>query len=253
MANPLRKLSDWLFAILMVGAIAVLVSLGNWQMDRLAWKERLIATVEARVDADPVVAPGPDAWGEVTAESHVYRPVRAKGAYDHDREVHVWFALKNPQGGPLFGPGYLILTKFTTADGWDVIVNRGFVPEAAKAHALRQRTLVDGEQEIVGLMRFDEPKNWNSPAADKQKNVWIVREVAEMAEFLGLDPARTAPYWIDLTKDQGISGLPQGGETRIAFTNNHLQYALTWYGLAAVISLGFLIWLGRQLGRENRT
>ncbi len=221
-------------------------------MHRLAWKQDLVAAVDARVGSDAIPAPGPTDWSQLTRKDHVYTPVKANGQYDHDKEVHVWFGLKNPQGGPLFGPGYMILTKFTTADGWNVIVNRGFVPQGIKSPSNRARTLVDGEVKIEGLMRFDEPKSWLSPLPDKTKNVWIVREVAEMAEFLGLDPARTAPYWIDLTRDQGINGLPQGGETRISFTNNHLQYALTWYGLAAVLVFVAGAWLIRQVrGQEE--
>lgn len=216
-------------------------------MRRLAWKQDLVAAVNMRVGSPFGPAPGPDRWKDLTRSSHVYTPVKASGIYDHAKEVHVWFGLKNPKGGPLFGPGYMVLTKFTTTDGWDVIVNRGFVPQGIKDPSNRQRTLVKGQVDIEGLMRFDEPKNWLSPLPDKVKNVWIVREVAEMANYLGLDPARTAPYWIDLTRNQGINGLPQGGETRISFTNNHLQYALTWYGLAVVLVCVAGVWMGRQL------
>ena len=233
----------------MAGSIFVLISLGNWQVARLEWKEGLIRAVNERVGTEPVAAPGPASWPKVNREDNTYQSVTLSGKYDHDREVHVWFALKNPQGGPIFGPGYMILTRFTTSDGWDVIVNRGFVPEGIKQPDMRPMTLVQGEQILTGLMRFDEPKSWLSPLPDKEKNVWIVREVSEMAEYLGMDPARTAPYWIDLTKDQGVNGLPQGGETRIVFTNNHMQYAATWYGLALVVAVGFLVWLGRQFGQ----
>ncbi|WP_114009764.1 SURF1 family protein [Cohaesibacter intestini] len=247
MAKSINRPSFWIFCLCALAALAILLSLGNWQVQRLAWKEQLIADVDSRVASQPIPAPGPSSWPSVARDSHVYLPVTVTGHYDHSREVHVWFALGKPQGGPYAGPGYLILTPFKTNEGWDVIVNRGFVPDAMKEPQSRPDTLVTGEQTLTGLMRFDEPKNWNSPDADKVKNVWIVRQVAEMAAYLNLPPEKTAPYWIDLTKGQGVNGLPQGGETRITFTNSHLQYALTWFGLAGVLVLVFGVWLVRTV------
>ena len=251
MSKSIYKPTFWLFCLGAVIAFAILLSLGNWQVQRLAWKEQLIADVDARVANTPIEAPGPSAWAEVSRDSHVYTSVTITGQYDHSREIHVWFALGKPQGGTYGGPGYMIMTPFVTNEGWSVIVNRGFVPETMKEQTARMPTLVKGPQVIVGLMRFDEPKNWNSPKADKEKNVWIVREVSEMADYLQLDAATTAPYWIDLTKGQGVKGLPQGGETRISFTNSHLQYAMTWFGLAAVLVIVFAAWLWKALRKPD--
>ncbi len=247
MAKSVFKPSFWIFCFCAGLALAVLISLGNWQVRRLAWKEQLIADVTSRVASQPIKAPAPTAWPNVSRDSHVYQPVTVTGNYDHSREVHVWFALGKPQGGKYGGPGYFILTPFKTTDGWDVIINRGFVPEQLKDATSRPDTLISDPVTLTGLMRFDKPKNWNSPKADKVKNVWIVREVAEMADYLKLDPTRTAPYWIDLTKGHGVNGLPQGGETRVSFTNSHLQYAMTWFGLAGVLVLVFGVWLYRSV------
>ena len=247
-----------LFSLAALLAFSALIALGNWQVRRLAWKEQLIADVTSRVAASPIAAPGPEQWAGLSRDDAVYRPVRITGHYDHAREVHVWFALNDPQGGPLGGPGYMIMTPFVTTEGWQVIVNRGFVPEKLKEKASRPETLVETPQTLTGLMRFDEPKNWLSPKTDKQKNVWIVRQVGEMAAFLGMDEERTAPYWVDLVKGQGVpwgaeaASLPQGGETRITFRNSHLQYAVTWYGLAAVLAIIFLLFLRKSLSRGNK-
>ncbi|SFO13365.1 surfeit locus 1 family protein [Cohaesibacter marisflavi] len=247
-----------LFSLAALGAFAILIALGNWQVRRLAWKEQLIADVSSRVASSPVAAPGPKQWADLSRDDAVYRPVLLTGHYDHSREVHVWFALNDPQGGPLRGPGYMIMTPFVTTDGWQVIVNRGFVPEQLKERESRPETLVEGTQTLTGLMRFDEPKNWLSPKTDEQKNVWIVRQVEEMADFLGMDETRTAPYWVDLVKGQGVpwgpeaASLPQGGETRITFRNSHLQYAVTWYGLAAVLAIIFLLFLRKSLSRDKK-
>ena len=247
MTKSVYKPSFWIFCVCAGIVLAILISLGNWQVRRLAWKEQLIADVTSRVASQPIAAPSPQEWPSTSRDSHVYQSVTVTGHYDHSREVHVWFALGKPQGGDYGGPGYFILTPFKTIDGWTVIINRGFVPEQLKEAPSRPDTLVTDQMTLSGLMRFDEPKNWNSPKADKVKNVWIVREVSEMTEYLKLDSTNTAPYWIDLTKGQGINGLPQGGETRVTFTNSHLQYAMTWFGLAGVLILVFCVWLYRAV------
>ena len=248
----------WLFGISTLVALVILVSLGNWQVRRLAWKQQLIADVTSRVASAPVAAPGPADWPMLSRDEAVYRPVRLSGQYDHSREVHVWFALNEPQGGPLRGPGYMIMTPFVSVEGWQVIINRGFVPESLKEQSSRPETLVADQVTLTGLIRFDEPKNWLSPKADKEKNVWIVRQVAEMSAYLGMPQHQTAPYWIDLTKGQGVSygseavSLPQGGETRISFRNSHLQYAMTWYGLAGVLVIIALLFLRKSRSKRDK-
>ena len=250
MHKAMQKRSFWLLCFSTLVVFVLLVSLGNWQMRRLSWKLQLIADVNSRITQPPVAAPGPADWAGISRDKDAYRAVSLTGTYDHSKEVHVWFLLNDPQGGTFSGPGYLLLTHVKTSEGWDVIVNRGFVPEGKKEPQSRPETLVDGPRTLVGLVRFDEPKNWLTPKADKIKNVWIARHVEEMAAFMGLDPRTTAPYWIDLTKGQGVNGLPQGGETRVTFRNAHLQYAVTWYGLALVLVVICVILL-RKMFRKS--
>ncbi|MCV6547830.1 MAG: SURF1 family protein [Cohaesibacter sp.] len=252
MTNQPKVPRIWPLSLAALIAFLCLISLGTWQWKRLAWKENLIATVSERLDKPAIAAPGPDLWDNVSRQGHLYKKVELRGHYDHSKEIHVWFALNKPQGGKLYGPGYLILTKFTTLQGWDVIVNRGFVPEAMKQPSSRPMTLTKDEQYLTGLIRFDEPKTWLSPPADTQNNVWIVRQVAEMRQYLDLSAHSTAPYWIDLTKGQGEAGLPQGGETLVTFSNNHLQYMLTWYALAVVLFGVYLAWLIKALRGPSR-
>ena len=224
-------------------SFALLVVLGSWQVQRLDWKANLIATVNDRVSRAPVVAPGPDTWSGLSKSTDVYRPVNLVGRYIHEAEIHVYFPLMSPAGGPLGGQGYFIMTPFVSVDGWSVFVNRGFVPNQLKERATRLQTLVGGEITISGLMRFSEPKNFATPDADTQKNIWYRRGTEELNAFANLENA--APYWIDLKAGQGVAGLPQGGETRIVFTNSHLQYAFTWFSLALVLFGVVIVYLLR--------
>jgi surfeit locus 1 family protein len=225
-------------------AFSVLVGLGIWQVERLAWKRDLIARVEARIAAPAEPLPDPSTWPSLRPDDIEYRPVRLAGTFDHDREIHVFIAIGEPKG-PFGGQGYFVVTPVTLDDGHVVFVNRGFVPLERKDPATRPDGQVTGRVEIEGLMRPPEKATWLSPEPDLGKNVWFVRDPQRMAEGTGVDPARVAPFTVDARAGLSPGGLPQGGESVVSFPNNHLGYALTWFGLAAVL-VGVTIAYGRK-------
>ncbi len=234
--------------ILVAVALAILVSLGTWQVQRLAWKEDLIARVAERVGSDPVPAPPPAAWDRFAIDDWQFRPVSLTGTF-RDSELHVYIALTRPQG-PLGGPGYFLVSPLRTTDGWFVLVNRGFVPDALKAPADRPADagVPEGVVTVTGLVRENETPNFVTPEPNLEDNVWFARDIAAMADALDLPPGRTAPYLVDAAASMTpAGGVPQAGETRISFPNNHLQYALNWYGLAVTCVVVFVLYARRRL------
>lgn len=235
--------------LLAVVATAILVALGTWQVQRLEWKRDLIARVEARVDAPPVAAPGPATWAGFEMVDWEYRPVTVSGEFGAE-ELHLYFPLTSPRG-PIGGPGYMVIAPFTTDAGWTVLVNRGFVPEDRKDPASRIVPAgADGGRRmtLTGLVRAPEEPTFVTPDPDLEDNIWFARDRTGMIAALDLDPRTTAPYMLDLTADMTPeSGIPQAGETRIAFSNNHLQYALTWYGLAVTCVAVTALFVRRKL------
>ncbi len=227
-------------------ALAALVALGAWQAHRLAWKENLIANVDARIHAAPVDIPAPLAWPSLDPLAAEYTAVRLTGTFDHAREVHVFIALEQPKG-PFGGQGYFVLTPLILADGHAVFVNRGFVPSGRKDPATRAEGQLAGPATVSGLLRPAETATWLSAPDDPAKNVWFVRNPAAMATATGLDPAKVAPFTVDAFASDIPGGLPQGGETIVAFSNNHLGYAITWYGLALALSAIYAILALRTL------
>lgn len=215
-----RPLTRFGLAALFGAAALLFVALGVWQVERRAWKLRLIAAVDARLRAAPAAAPGPGA--RVTAKGDAYRRVRATGVFDHRRAALVQAVTER-------GPGFWLLTPLTTAAGWTVLINRGFTPDAG-APVRRPRGLVA----VTGLLRVTEPGGGflraNDPAADR----WFSRDVAAIARSRGLPAA--APYFIDA--DAGGTGYPVGGLTVVRFRNPHLAYALTWFALAGLSAYG---------------
>jgi surfeit locus 1 family protein len=232
------------------------LALGTWQVKRLFWKLDLIERVNHRVHADPVAAPGPDAWPLIAAsvsaaaDTYEYLYVRLSGTFLYAQTVKV-------QAATRLGSGFWLLTPLRSADGTITLINRGYI--AADAHDIRQAAN-DASAEVTGLLRISEPGGGflrhNDPAADR----WFSRDVQAIATAHKLD--KVAPYFVDAdaTAAAGVStaeearavaaGDPVGGLTVIAFYNNHLVYALTWYGLA-LMTAGAGYWIRRDEKRRR--
>ncbi|MBM21189.1 MAG: surfeit 1 [Stappia sp.] len=246
-----RKGGLVLLSVLSLIAFAILLALGTWQVQRLKWKLDLIERVEARGDAAPVAMPGPAAWPDLTDEEWDYRPIEVSGRFLLG-EVYYFISLSDPRGD-VGGPGYFVYQPFETEDGLVVMVNRGFVPDTRRLPETRPGSEADeGRTTIVGLWRRNEHGNFLTLAPDLGKRIWFVRDAREMAAELGQRGDNVAPFTLDLTASfTPAGGLPQAGETIITFTNNHLQYVVTWYGLAAVLVVVYVVYVRRHLGRSH--
>jgi surfeit locus 1 family protein len=229
-------------------AFAMLIGLGTWQVKRLAWKEALIATVTARLAAPPTQLPPPAAWARLEPASEEYRRVTFSAAFANDKEALVYTTGSSLRGGDT-GPGYWVFTPARLAGGI-VMVNRGFVPEGRQNPATRQQGEVAGSVDVVGVMRWPERPGLFTPAAEPAKNLWFSRDPTAIAAVKGIGPV--APFYIDQESPAAPGGLPQAGALKPSFPNNHLGYAFTWYGLAAVLVVSFGVWfVGRLRARRE--
>jgi surfeit locus 1 family protein len=228
--------------------VAVLVGLGFWQLERRVWKQDLIARAETRSQASVTPVPAESEWSTIGAERDEYRRVRVSGRFRHDREALVYTLLSEPKGR-FRGPGYWVFTPLETATGGVVIVNRGFVPDERKSRAKRSEGEITGEVTVVGLLRMPEPAFWFTPAPDPARGIWYRRDPAGIAAAYGL--TRVAPFVIDADATPNPGGLPQGGETLLSFPNNHLQYAVTWFGLAAALAGVFAVFAWNRLQEDD--
>ncbi|WP_102868419.1 SURF1 family protein [Pseudovibrio exalbescens] len=252
--KPFWRQYLWLTLFTLI-SFGFLLSLGFWQLERLEWKEALIARATERVKEAPLPAPGPAAWPELSSDVIDYMPVTLTGRFILG-ELYYFDTLNKPRG-PYGGQGYFVYAPFATEEGWIVLVNRGFVPIDRKEQSTRLGSAPPKERlELTGLARRAETPSFVSPSANHETGEWFVREPDKMAEALGLDPERTAPYTIDVNERTATAGdLPQPGETRLSFRNNHLQYAFTWFGLAATliaVYIAFRISMWRK-GRKGET
>lgn len=218
-----RYLGPLLFGI--VGC-AILVALGVWQMQRAEWKAGLLADIQRGIDAPPGPLPA------AVDPSLKYHPVTVSGTTTGD-ELLVLGGTRESGGG------YRILSGFVTDEGRRIMVDRGFVPEDAR-HAPRPPTAL----RVEGNLHWPDETGSATPAPNRAENIWFARDVPAMAAALDAEPVLVVASRV--TGDaQGVSPIPVGIE---GIPNNHLGYAVQWFGLAAVWAgmTAALIWRIRQ-------
>ncbi|MDF0583101.1 SURF1 family protein [Bradyrhizobium yuanmingense] len=237
-----RSPSLWL-AVLSLIALALLIALGVWQIERRAWKLALIDRVEQRVHAPAQPIPSPGSWPAVSAASDEYRHVSLSGRFLHESETLVQAVTEE-------GPGYWVLTPLQRDDGTLVLINRGFVPSERRDASTRRDGNPQGRVEITGLLRITEPKGGFLRTNVPQHNRWYSRDVAAIATARGL--REVAPFFVDADAGSQIAGGPIGGLTVIRFPNNHLIYALTWFALAFMLAGRLFVTFGGGLFRRKR-
>ncbi|WP_372421993.1 SURF1 family protein [Salinarimonas chemoclinalis] len=210
-------------------SLAILIALGSWQLQRLAWKEGLIAQIEARAWGAPGEILPEAQWDGFSRDAQEYRRVRVTGSYRFADEVAVHGLLPGEtRGQPL--QGYYLLTPLVLDTGAIVVVNRGFVPTPLLSEAARP----EGAVTVEGLVRGSEARTAFVPENDPAADEWFTRDLAAIADARGLE--RVAPFYVDAVLDADAPApWPRGGATVLAPSNNHLQYAFTWFGLAAVL------------------
>ncbi|HWP27564.1 MAG TPA: SURF1 family cytochrome oxidase biogenesis protein [Xanthobacteraceae bacterium] len=233
-------------------AFAVLVGLGTWQLERRQWKHALIDVLTQRVNAAPTALPAKQRWGELTAENDEFRRVMFHAELAPNEQALV-FTVGSRLRPDVSGPGYWVFAPARLADGGAVVVNRGFVP-ADRLDVLehvRQRGEGAAATAIIGYLRWPEARGWFTPRDEPARNVWYVRDHRLIAAAKGW--GEVGPFYVDQEGPAAPGGLPRPGPLAIALPDDHLQYALTWYGLAAVLAVVFAVWAHGRLrpGRQD--
>jgi surfeit locus 1 family protein len=212
-----------LMTAISAAAFAVLVGLGAWQLERLQWKLGLIAEVDRNLAAPPLSVDDALALG-AGAE---YRRIAADGRFDNAKEA---YAFATDKGAEV----YHVIVPFELRDGRVLLVDRGVVPKERLDPNTRRKGQLEDIRHIVGVWRTPDPPGAFTPAPDPAHRIWYARDLAGIAKTDGVTLAAPVVIEADATPNPG--GWPKGGQTVVAFRNEHLQYAITWFGLAAVLA-----------------
>ncbi len=207
--------------------LAILVSLGNWQVRRLAEKEAYLAELGAMISAEAVALPR-----QATPEDHQFLAVRTEGRFTG---APLRFLVSTRDAGA----GYRFVQAFET-EGRRVMVDRGFIPTARK-----DMTVPENAATVTGNLHWPNERDSYTPENDRAANIWYAREVPLMAEALGAEPLLIVAREITPPQD-GIAPLPVDTS---GIPNRHLEYIITWYGLA----LTWVIMTAYFLRRRART
>jgi len=214
-------------------AVLGALALGTWQVQRLNWKNELIAERQTRRDAPPLTAL-PDRFDPA---QHEFRKVRVTGRFQHEKEMYL--AARSFRGNA----GYHVITPLAMFPG-HVLVNRGWIPLDRKSPETRKPGNPEGEVAVEGYLRAETGPGWFTPKNEPDKNFWFFVDVAAMAKAHGI--GKVEPFYIEAGPAENPGGFPVGGITRFELPNDHLQYAITWYAMAVIGIVIYLLYHRRR-------
>ncbi|MGO3932387.1 SURF1 family protein [Rhodopseudomonas pseudopalustris] len=248
--SPSRRRGIAGMSLIALLIVAVLLSLGFWQLQRRTAKHALIAALTERLAVAPVALPSPAAWPSLTPAADEFRRVSFTASYAKQPDAMV-YSSGSAVRGDISGPGTWAFLPAQLPGGETVVVNAGFVPNTMQDRGYEDRVvapLVTGQPvTLTGYLRFPETAGILTPEPDIAKRLWFTRDVAAMADRLGwAGGARPAPFYLDLESPVPANGLPKPGPLGVYLRDQHIQYAITWFGLAFAVVVAFAFWLRGQ-------
>lgn len=242
-----KKKRPFLLFLLALSAFGALIALGRWQLERRTWKNDLIARIERSLSASPAVY-DPPAAGREPPGSREFRLVRLQGRFLAEKSAKLFAPTPRAlHSATQETSGYFIFTPMDFGKGV-VFVNRGFVP-ASLANSF-SKSDDDAEHTVTGLIRASREPGWMTPPPEQEKRVFFAEDIARMAAAVKLDAtASIASEYIEADGASNPGGWPKGRDPRellAIIPNRHLEYALTWFGLAATLAGVFGFYIARK-------
>jgi surfeit locus 1 family protein len=245
MATAMQNRSSLGMGVFTLIVVGVLMGLGMWQLQRRVEKHVLIAALTERLSATPVALPPPAQWSALNPQHDEFRRVTVTATFRDAPEAKVFSSgsALRPDAATL---GDFVFAPAVLSDGATIVVDRGFVPDGTNAAGASREPLT-----LTGYLRFPEKPGWITPVPDVNKRVWYARDHLDMAKVLSWGPV--APFYLDLESPSPPSGLPRPGPLEVHLRDEHLQYAITWFTLAAAVTIAFVVWLRGRTRGESAT
>jgi cytochrome oxidase assembly protein ShyY1 len=239
------------FGIFSLAMLALCIGLGLWQLQRRAEKHALIAALTERLAGVPGALPQAPDWSALTPERDEFRRIRFSATYQPRPDAMV-YSSGSAVRDDVTGPGTWAFLPATLASGETVVINTGFVQNTMQDRAQQDRAvtrlITTQPVTLTGYLRFPETAGSLTPAENTAKRLWFTRDHLAMARTLGWGEGGkpVAPFYIDLEAPVPASGIPKPGPLTVRLKDNHLQYAVTWFGLAGVVLVAFAVWWRAQ-------
>jgi surfeit locus 1 family protein len=229
---------------LMLAALALLLGLGFWQLSRLHWKQGLIAQIETRANSAPISLEEAETLAREGRDPSYFR-VSVEGRFHHGREQYL-YAVSDGR------VGWHVITPLETAAGQMVLIDRGFVPDALRDPSSRPAGQIESVTTATGVVRVPDTQGLFVPDNEPQANRWFWRDLHAMARTMFQQRIiEVAPFFLDADATPVPGGWPEGGQTRLDIPNNHLQYAITWFLLAAGLVVVYALYVRSLYRRRN--
>lgn len=239
------------FGIVSLAMVALCVGLGVWQLQRRAEKHALIAALTERLAAAPGALPQASQWSALVPARDEFRRVRFVATWQPRPDAMVYSA-GSAVRDDITGPGTWAFLPATLTSGEIVVINAGFVQNTMQDRAQQDRAvtrLITGEPAtLTGYLRFPESAGTLTPPENITKRLWFSRDHLAMARTLGWGEGSipVAPFYIDLETPVPASGIPKPGPLAVRLKDNHMQYIITWFGLAGAVVIAFAVWWRAQ-------
>ena len=244
MSPEFRKRGTATFAIFTLAMVAAFAGLGIWQLQRRVDKHVLIAALTVRLAAEPAALPDASQWRALAPARDEFRRVSFSATYQSAPDVMV-YSSGSAVREDVSGPGTWAFIPARLPSGESVVINAGFVAntmlDRAQQDRAVQRLITGSPAVLIGYLRFPEAAGVLTPAEDPRKRLWFTRDHLAMARVLGW--GEVAPFYIDLEAPVPDSGVPKPGPLTVHLKDDHLQYAITWFGLAGAVVIAFGVWL----------
>ncbi len=239
------------FSIVALVMVTLCVGLGVWQLQRRAEKHALIAALTERLAVAPGALPQASQWSALTPARDEFRRVRFVATYQPHPDAMVYSA-GSAVRDDVTGPGTWAFMPATLPTGEIVVINTGFVQNTMQDRAQQDRAvtrLITKEPvTLTGYLRFPESAGSLTPPENMAKRLWFNRDHPAMARTLGWDEGgkTVAPFYVDLEAPAPASGIPKPGALTVRLKDNHMQYVITWFGLAGAVVIAFGVWWRAQ-------
>jgi len=235
------------FAVFTLVMVVTCVGLGVWQLQRRLEKHALIAALNERLAAAPEALPAPSQWNALTAARDEFRRVGFTATYAQLPDAMI-YSSGSAVREDVSGPGTWALLPARTPEGATVVINTGFVQNTMQDRAQQDRAvgrLITGQPvRLTGYLRYPEAAGTLTPSENIGKRLWFTRDHLAIARALGWgEGGKTiAPFYIDLESPVPENGIPKPGPLTVHLKDDHMQYAVTWFGLAFAMVIAFGVW-----------